>query len=457
MRLLKPLLYQLYLLQLENYSLRGFWRLLRRKVVYDFFGSRSRHSTVWTGKAKIIFLLAVILAGLSAWSQSQTFAHLGEYMRVLIILGYFLLYANLLGSIFLTLAVIVFWPVDWLVKTMIVARAKRKLAEFPNLKIIAITGSFGKTTMKECLASVLSVKYKILKTPENINTPVGISRLIMKSLSQDTEIFIVEMGANHKHDIRELCKLTQPDISILTGINEAHLETFKTIENTIETKFEIVKFAKVGAIAVLNADNDLVKKNFERFSAGKKIKWYKDQGSLPFNITPSILGGFVSGVFDACVIVAKELGMQDADIKQGLEDIKPVEHRLQLIKNNNGVTVIDDSYNGNPAGVAEAIRVLKKYPGTRKVFITPGLVEMGSENESVHRKIGEQLAGNADLVILIRNSATPFISEGLLAKGFSSSQILWFESAIEAHASLSSVLKSGDVVLFQNDWPDNYV
>lgn len=457
MNLFKPLLYQLYLLQLENYSIRGFWRLMRRKVVYDFFGNRSRHVLVWTMKAKLVFVLTLVLAACSSWSQSQNFVGMSQGAQGLIAFGYFVLYANLLGSIFLTLSVWILSPADFLVKAYIVAKGKAKLKQFPNLKIIGITGSFGKTTMKEALATVLAQRYKVLKTPENINTPVGISRLVLKELKPETEIFIVEMGANHKHDIRELTKLAQPDVSVLTGINEAHLETFGNIETTISTKFEIVTFSKPESLVVLNADSSLVKANFEKYVTNHRVIWYQSQEGVPFQANVSLIGGYIIGVLNACLSIGKEFKLSDEEIKRGIEQIQAVPHRLQVIKSPNGITVIDDSYNGNPAGVSEAIKALKAYPAKRRIYITPGLVEMGSENESVHIKIGEQLASVADLIILIRNSATPFIAKGLSSKGFDVKNIVWFNSASKAHASLGGILVSGDVILFQNDWPDNYM
>lgn len=455
MNVFRPLLYQLYLLQLENYSIRGFWRLMRRKVVYEFFAGRTRHAIKWTLKTRIIFALTLVLAGLASWSQSDNFDY-SPWMKWVISFGYFILYSNLLGSIFLTISVLLFWPLDYISKSIIVARGKAKLRQFPNVKIIGITGSFGKTTMKESLAAVLSEKYKVLKTPDNINTPVGISRLVLKELNEQTQVFIVEMGANRMHDIRELCQLAVPDISVLTGINEAHLETFGNIQNTIQTKFEIVQYAKAQALAVLNADSPHIKANFNKYTGTKRVAWYQS-GEMPFNVEVPLLGEYISGVLNACVIVAKEMNMSDEEIKRGFQKIQPVPHRLQPIKNPNGITVIDDSYNGNPAGVSEAIKVLKKYPATRRIFITPGLVEMGSESEKVHMKIGEELATVADLVILVKNSATPHIAAGLEAKGFDAKNIMWFNSAQEAHGSLGGILKSGDVILFQNDWPDNYL
>jgi UDP-N-acetylmuramoyl-tripeptide--D-alanyl-D-alanine ligase len=151
------------------------------------------------------------------------------------------------------------------------------------------------------------------------------------------------------------------------------------------------------------------------------------------------------------------LGLSDDEIKRGLIDIKPVEHRLQPIKSEGNVLVIDDSYNANPVGVEEAIRVLGRFDGKRKIYITPGIVESGQKNKEIHTKIGHDLAKVADKVILIKNSATPFIDMGLEEKGFKKEDIIWFDTADEAHKSLGNILKPGDVILFQNDWGDQYL
>ena len=159
----------------------------------------------------------------------------------------------------------------------------------------------------------------------------------------------------------------------------------------------------------------------------------------------------------ACVQVGTYLGLNSAQIREGISQIKPVPHRLQPISAAGDVLVIDDSYNGNPAGVREAISVLNKFTNRRKVFITPGLVEMSEKTQQIHEEVGRLLGQAADLVILIRNSVTPYIAEGLKSTNFSERNLRWFETAQEAHASMVDIIRPGDVVLFQNDWPDNYL
>ncbi len=452
---LKNLLFYFYLLQLENYRLGRFWKLNWNLTPSDP-AFKQRQQIVWTAKAKIIFGLAILLALIIAVITCWNFENIYGSKYLCIILEWWLL-LRWFPTWFLVFAVAILSPLDWAVKKILVARAAARLKTFPNLKIIGITGSYGKTTMKETLATILSERYQVLKTPENINTPIGIARLILNQLNSQTEILIVEMGAYQRGDIRELCAITPPDVAMLTGINEAHLELFGSIANTIEAKFEIVKYAKPQALVVLNEDNNLVKENYHKYVGNRKALWFKNTHEIPFGLTVPILGRYISSTISACVIIAKELGLSDDQIMRGIGKIKPIPHRLQRIDSGNGVIVIDDSYNGNPAGVREAIEVLGSFQKERKVYITPGLVEMGEATESVHQEVGRQLAKVADLVILIKNSVTPYIAAGLTAHGFDSSKIIWFDSALKAHADLGQIIKAGDVVMFQNDWPDNYL
>ena len=158
----------------------------------------------------------------------------------------------------------------------------------------------------------------------------------------------------------------------------------------------------------------------------------------------------------AGILIGQEFNMDIADIKAGIWKIKPSKHRLELVPTTNGVTVIDDSYNGNPAGALAAMEVLSKFKGRRKIYVTPGLVEMGPASERVHTELGRRLGRVADIAIFIKNSVARYIMKGLESSGFDIKNAIVFESAVEAHARLVDILKPGDVVIFQNDWPDNY-
>jgi len=322
------------------------------------------------------------------------------------------------------------------------------------VKIIGIAGSYGKTTMKEAISTILSQKYTVLKTPENINTSLGIARMINRKLNEKTEVLVVEMGEYTKGDIHYICTVVKPQIGIITGINEAHLERMGKIENTIQTIFEIAQNMNKKGLLVLNGDDELIKSNYNSYISQQKVAWYSKDNSL--DLKSGLLGRYGRGVVHAGSIIGKELGLSDEQIKKGAALVKPLSHRLEPIEGARGVLVIDDSYNGNPEGVREAIHVLSTYEGRRKVYITPGLVETGEKNAEIHREIGQELAPVADLVVLIENSATPFIAEGLIEKGFKKDALLWYKSSTAAHADMGNIVRPNDVVVFQNDWPDNY-
>lgn len=383
-------------------------------------------------------------------------------------------------------AILILLPIDTIVKESILLLAKLKIRRYKNVKIIGIVGSFGKTTTKEVIYTILTQKYNVLKTPQTINTPLGIARLILTKLSKNTEILLVEMGEFYKGDIIKICSIVQPDISVITGINEAHFERLKNLDNTVNTIFEIVGEMKKNGMLILNADNALVMENYNKYTEGGEILFYSstNKPTVSYQIKRNefrtdgsgrifdfykgrkqiglfetkLLGEYAIGTIMAGMIIGKQLSLSDHQIKNGIEEIVPVAHRLEPIRNEiTGILVIDDSYNGNPDGAEEAIKVLSHFKNRRKIYITPGLVETGSKVDEIHETIGKNLGKVADLVILIKNSATYHIDKGLKAVHFPSQNIIWFNSALEAHACLSSLLQTGDVILFQNDWSDNYI
>jgi len=208
--------------------------------------------------------------------------------------------------------------------------------------------------------------------------------------------------------------------------------------------------------------------NYKKFVSKQEIYSYQIKEKAEFNedapgfiykkIFFPFLGQFNLDKIDGVVYLAKKLGLTNQEIDNGLKKIKTPPHRLQPILNREkNIMVIDDSYNGNPDGVEEAIKTLSLFKKRRKIFVTPGLVEIGVKSGEIHRRIGKRLNDVVDLVILVKNSATPEIEEGLTKAGFNKKNITWFDSMMEAQNNLGNILRSGDVILFQNDWPDNYV
>lgn len=484
MSLYKIIKYQLYLLQLENYELGRYFGLLWKKGFLP--RGEQRKGLVWTTKAKALLLMALglhILVGVlffwAAGLPAEALTKVGDrpYIYIIAVLVWVFLFT--IYYLLFTIALMLLWPFDFFAKHFIVWQAKSKILNLKSkIKIIGIAGSYGKTTMKEVLKQVLGSRFKVQATSDSVNTPVGIARWILKNVDEATEIIIVEMGEHYRGDVEDICNISKPDIAVVTGINEAHLERMGTMENAAATIFEIVGGLKPKGLAVLNADDKNVMGNYKKYitpdyrvaifgrNPKSEIRNPKfDQGKLGWEIEileigkvfVNLLGEYALGDVDAAMKIARELGMTSEEIKKGIEKIKPVEHRLQAILSANGVLVIDDAYNGNPEGVKEAIKVLSRFEGRRKVYITPGLVEMGSSTAEIHREIGKQLAGVADVVTLIKNSVTSDIELGIRNYELGMKpQIIWFDNAQEAHAGLKDILKPGDVVIFQNDWGDQY-
>ncbi len=169
------------------------------------------------------------------------------------------------------------------------------------------------------------------------------------------------------------------------------------------------------------------------------------------------LGEYAIGTFLLAASIARSLGMSWSQIYAASSGLTQIPHRLQTIHAPGNLLIIDDSYNGNPEGFKAAVDVLACFEGRRKVFLTPGLVEMGQASSQIHQELGERLGEVADLVILVRNSSTPHLAQGLQKAGFPTDKLVWFESTAQAHAGLKNVLKSGDVIVFQNDWPEDYM
>jgi UDP-N-acetylmuramoyl-tripeptide--D-alanyl-D-alanine ligase len=477
MILFKTIKYQLYLLQLENYELGRYFKLLLNKGLFPKIDQRK--DLVWTIKARVLFSLAIgthlATFGVGIYFLLTDGLLMLSIMYLVLCIALFYLY-----FILYTIYLILLYPIDFLAKEILVRRAKSKILNLQTkIKIIGVAGSYGKTTMKEMLRQVLGIKYKVLSTPDSVNTPVGISKFILKYVSDETQILILEMGEHYKGDVKEICTIAKPDIAVITGINESHLERMGSLENISETIFEVAQNSKSSASVFLNGEDKIIIKSYKDFILNSQVAiLYAKKDALASNFSPDalgweieyknigkvfvkLLGEYAVASVSAVIEVALMLGMSPEQIKQGVETIVPVSHRLEPIKSSGGALIIDDAYNGNPKGVEEAIKLLSRFTNRRKVYITPGLVEMGSASVEVHKEIGKQLALVANVVVLIKNSVTAFIEEGIKSAnqqdGKLACQIIWFNTAQEAHAALGKMLQPNDVVVFQNDWGDQYI
>ncbi len=374
------------------------------------------------------------------------------------------------------LAALIVNPIEARVNHKFFVMAQKALEARPDLIKIGITGSFGKTTVKFCLKTILSEKYNVLASESSFNTPMGLSRTINEKLKPEHQVFIAEMGARHKGDIKELCDLVHPKYGVLTAVGAQHLETFKDVKTVAKTKYELIEGLPADGVAFFAADGGYSDKLYERCQIQKRragmgegyLHMYAEKietgvfGSR-FTLTDGmgesvkcetkLLGSHNISNIALCCAVARELGMSMADIAKGVSNIKPVEHRLQLISGR--LNVIDDAFNSNPAGAKEALNVLKGFPG-KKLVVTPGFVELGDDEDDFHFRLGAQIADACDFCILIGEKRTQKIREGLAQSGFSGDNVLTAASLEEASAHIPDFVSTGDVVLFENDLPDNY-
>ncbi len=424
--------------------------------------------------ATFILFLCAFTFGLLILIDLISFA-IGE--RVVAILRYAIIcIMPILSPYILFLAYCTNEPFEWAIRTHYYNVTKDKLARADVLKV-AITGSYAKTSVKEMLKTILSQKYRVLATPESYNTPMGIS-LAVKNLDSTHDVFIAEFGARYKGDIRYLSKLVNPDIAVLTGINLQHLETFKSIENIKDTKYELFEELKSGGKAFFNSDSEGANELFGRFNGEKYLAGidgkenivrasdiFTDARGTKFVLTfegeksvtcSSVLLGRHS-ISNVCLAaaVAYKIGMTPEEIALGINRISSVGHRLELVPNNKDIVIIDDSYNSNTDGIKAAMEVLDIFSG-KKIVVTPGLVELGKEENVANFNFGKLLAGHADKVIIIGNHNAETLINGLIEGGMDKSDISFAKNLKKGNEMLNETVEKGDVVLFENDLPDNY-
>ncbi len=367
-------------------------------------------------------------------------------------------------------------PFERMVRRHYLLLAKNKLSTL-NLIKIGITGSYGKTSVKEILRTILSQKYRVIATPESYNTPLGIARTV-KNIDSTHDVFIAEMGAREKGDIKELTELVKPTLGIITGINNQHLESFKNIENTKNTKNELMQGMGENGVGFFSSDNALAVELYEQKKGEKYLAGISGQNNLVTakNINLSSRGMTFTlciegerevecstvllgkhSVNNVCLAaaVAYKIGLTPEEIAVGINRIQSIGHRLELLPNNKNIVIIDDSYNSNEDGVESAMEVLSTFEG-RKIVLTPGLVELGKAENLANFNFGKTLAKHADQVIVIGTHNAETLINGLLDGGFSNENIKFAKTLNKGNAILNEIMKEGDVVLFENDLPDNY-
>lgn len=339
--------------------------------------------------------------------------------------------------------------------------AKKKLAA-SDIKVIAVTGSYGKTSTKLILNAVLSRKYRVLSTPRSHNTPIGIALAVNNNDLNDYDVFIAEMGARHLGDIAELCEICPPDVSLITGICGQHLETFLTFANVVKAKGEILTYTKDTAVIADDCYDLFAEYPCKKTRCGCASEIEADCNGTRFTLTlggerkrveTKLLGEHSAHNIALAAEAAFAAGMTVDEIADAVKDIDFIEHRLQLIKAD-GVNILDDGYNSNVKGARAALGVLRTFGG-RKIVVTPGLVELGVIEEEENFQLGKSLVG-FDLIILVGDTLITPVKRGYAEGGGDKQRLIVKPTLAAAQEELKSFIKSGDTVLFLNDLPDIY-
>ncbi len=437
-------------------------------LAYKAFTRKAKVKFNFTARAKRLYFtslgLCLIFSFVAiALSQGMLIAHTMSFAI-----------NALLSFLILPLSNIILKPVEKRINNWYINDAKRILAEHKDMIIVGITGSYGKTSTKHFLNTILSQKYNVLMTPGSFNTTMGVVRTIREYMQPTHQLFICEMGAKQINDIKEICDIVHPKYGILTSVAEQHLDTFHNIENVRKTKFELIDSLPADGVAFLNADYDIIKntpkykdteyyclgddtcdysvKNISYSQAGTTFDLYYF-GEKKATFTTPLLGEYNISNIVACVACAYKLGLTTEQIAYGIHKLEAVEHRMQMSTNAAGLIIIDDAFNSNPKGAKMALEVLSGFPNQRFV-ITPGIIELADKQAYYNRELGKQIAHSVDYAILVGKEQAKAIYQGLKAENFPEDKI-YIASGLNDGASYAfSIARRGDAVLFENDLPD---
>ncbi|MFC1630224.1 Mur ligase family protein [Patescibacteria group bacterium] len=416
-------------------------------------------------------LLALILLSL----EGMVIFSLLHFEKDLDFFAFWLLLLDVFTFIIVSAVVLLFQPIAVLIKYQTIRKARQKIQEHKDLLIIGITGSYGKSSTKEFLYTLLSQKPglegKVLKTKENQNSEAGISQCILNDLTKDHKIFIVEMGAYGKGGIKLLCNIAKPHIGILTGVNEQHQSLFGSQKTIMKTKYELIESLPENGLAVFNGSDkncfELYKKTqkprkllvslkqngsdlwAESIISRKNFVFFKACDNTGCNGFKIYVPGshFVQNLLSA-ILVAKECGMDMEEIVTASLKIRAGEKTMQVLIGQKGITVIDDSYSANPASVFSALEYLKIFH-TKKIIVLPSLIELGGSSKKIHEEIGRKIGEVCDAAIVTTKDRFKEIKIGALDAGFEENSIFFSEKPKEITETIKKSLGPEDVVLLE--------
>ena len=462
-----------YMMQASEYDPLKFLKWHWRTKDYSAIQKRgSLHLTkaaklllTWLWGLNLILWLYVAAVFLMVGRIGQSI----DIVLIIYIIGFIWLMPYLvayLAAFSLALAHLVFsWPMSkhWQNQTL-------KTLQKHQAKKIAIAGSYGKTSMKELLLTVLGEGKKVAATPANRNVASS-HAAFARGLDGKEDVILIEYGEGQPGDVARFIKTTWPDIGIITGLAPAHLDQYPSLQAAAKDIMSLAVYLKDDIF--VNGDSRLlrgfIKPEHHTYSAQGVLDWKvsnlrMDYEGLNFTMTKNdqklelksgLLGEHNVGPLALAAALADQIGLSGQQIKNGVAKTIPFEHRMQS-RLLGGAWVIDDTYNGNIEGIEAGLKLLKTLPAKRKIYVTPGLVDQGAETQRIHQKIGRLIAeANPDIVVLMENSVTRFIEQGLKEASYKG-ELRVEDDPLDFYINLEQFVAAGDLVLMQNDWPDQY-
>lgn len=368
-------------------------------------------------------------------------------------------------------------PIEYLIKEHYKKKAITKLKLHQDILVIGITGSYGKTTIKNIVGTILESKEPTLITPESFNTPMGLTITINDYLNVFHKNFIAEMGAYYPGEIKELCDMVHPKVGVVSNVGNQHLETFKNIQTILKTKMELIEALPLDGLGILNYDNEYIRnykiknkvpikyysltnKTTDIYASnitynGREMHFkitYMDQ---EFDVKSKLLGTHNVENILAGILVGIYKGFDIKDILNAIEEVNPIAHRLEYKKIDENLIILDDSFNSNTQGIIEAIKILGQSEIPRKFIITPGLIDLGDDTKDFHISLGTQMTNYATDIIIIGSLNEKNIRSGIEKTNFLKQNVHYFDNFIQGY-NYSIAVKEKKVILIANDLPDKF-
>jgi len=515
-RTIKVVLFWIYLWQLKEYHIGRFIDHFRthkgKKLIFNFLlGIKIVllalilvRPLLFAWVLSLVYVFEVLVFGLQVVKNTIKKPVITSKIMLLLLMSYalvvlflakalyFQLYSPVIASLLLfdiltpiiiSMVVLLVQPLFVLARNSTLDKAKRKMATMENITVIGITGSYGKTSTKEFLKTILSAKFKVLATPDHKNSEMGIAQTILHELKPEHQVFIVEMGAYQKGGISLLCDIVKPKIGMVTGVNEQHLAIFGSLDNLLSAEggIELLHHLPHDGILVVNGENKYCMNLYKSADINKKlytvsgtkmasdifaedvmitkddvsfVAMTKEREAMHFLV--NVLGKQNVQNLLGAILVAKELGMSLEEIAKASQNITKGQAGITQKIGIHGIAVIDSSYSSNPDGVMADLDYLNVFNG-KKIIVMPCLIELGVESDCIHEEIGKKLAQICDVAIITTRDKFREISNGFMSQGIGSHKILFCDNPREISTMITVMCKEGDAVLLEGRVPSEVI